>query len=117
VAYSELEKLVEDAWHQYVKLAALNYVVHPALPVLFFGDINQYFGSERRVITVGLNPSHFEFPKETPFTRFPEMARYSNKSFSPQGGLQLIKLLSEYFRVNPYTQWFKSVDLHPYLTQ
>jgi hypothetical protein len=50
-----------------------DFVVDPAIPILFFGNSNRYFKSPLRVITVGKNPSNEEFPKDDPFSRFPEM--------------------------------------------
>lgn len=40
------------------------------MPILFFGDGNEYFSSELKVITLGLNPSRAEFPEEDRFQRF-----------------------------------------------
>ena len=45
--------------------------VKPAVPILFFGDLDAYRASPLRVLTVGLNPSGHEFPADQPFRRFP----------------------------------------------
>lgn len=98
---SELGEVVEGAWRSYGRAAALGSRVTPAVPILFFGDIDAYFRSQLRVVTVGLNPSSREFPTDDPFGRFPlaegidcaDLGRY-------------VDALSAYFRADPYAGWF-----------
>ena len=45
--------------------------VVPAVPILFFGNLDAYQASPVRVLTAGLNPSRHEFPADRPFRRFP----------------------------------------------
>lgn len=98
---SEFSEVVEEAWRSYCRAAALGSRVTPAVPILFFGDVDAYFGSRLRVLTVGLNPSSREFPTDDPFQRFPlaegidcaDLERY-------------LDALSAYFRADPYAGWF-----------
>ena len=98
---SELGEAVEGAWRCYGRAAASGSAVAPAVPILFFGDVDAYFGSRLRVVTVGLNPSSREFPADDPFGRFPlaegidcaDVERY-------------VDALAAYFRVDPYAGWF-----------
>jgi hypothetical protein len=46
-------------------------VVRPAIPILFFGDIQQYRRSPLRIVTVGLNPSLAEFSDNWSAGAFP----------------------------------------------
>ena len=55
-------ELVAAAWRAYDAAAALPSRVTPAAPILFFGNLDAYRASLLRVLTVGLNPSHKEFP-------------------------------------------------------
>jgi len=50
------------------------------------------------VITVGLNPSHVEFPADDPFQRFPGGAGGDPHAY--------LSSLNGYFRTEPYTKWF-----------
>ena len=58
-----------------------------------------------RVLTVGKNPSRFEFPRNEPFRRFP----------LAEGGLDLepsryLDAVSGYFRTDPYRGWFNAFE-------
>ena len=98
---SQLGEVVEGAWRSFGRAAVLGSAVTPAVPILFFGDVDAYFGSRLRVVTVGLNPSSREFPTDDPFRRFPlaegidcaDVERY-------------LDALSAYFRADPYAGWF-----------
>ncbi len=77
----------------------------PAVPILFFGDLDAYVNSQPRVLTVGLNPSRNEFPQGDPFQRFPlaEDATAGDQQ-------RYLDALSAYFRTRPYAQWFNSFE-------
>src|SRR5438045_443329 len=68
-----LGELAARAWEQHRRagFAAHSYLVRPSIPILFFGDSERYQTSRARVLTVGLNPSHEEFPEKAPYARFP----------------------------------------------
>jgi hypothetical protein len=66
--------------------------------VLYFGDRHAYESSPRKVITVGLNSSHQEFPSDEPFRRFPDA-----NGGDPDRHLGS---LDSYFQTKPYTKWF-----------
>ena len=58
------------------QLSNQNFIVKPSLPILYFGDLNEYFNSEIKIVTVALNPSDMEFKryksdKNYSFYRFP----------------------------------------------
>ena len=98
---SELGEVVEGAWRSYGRAAALGSAVTPAVPILFFGDVDAYFGSRLRVLTVGLNPSSREFPTDDPFQRFPLAEGIDRADLD-----QYLDALSAYFRADPYAGWF-----------
>lgn len=102
-------QLLSQSWSAYDRLKTHEYVVHPAIPILFFGDSKRYFLSPLRVITVGLNPSDAEFPKEDRFSRFPNtstMAADPAQRESPRH----LAALDAYFCTNPYRPWFASFE-------
>lgn len=104
MAGENLTTLVQGAWEAY-ECAPSSCRVTPAMPILFFGDLDGYFSSHIRVLTVGLNPSGHEFPKYSPFQRFPGC-----NETSPEDGARYLKSLNDYFRENPYKRWFRAYD-------
>jgi hypothetical protein len=101
-----LEALGARAWqiHRRAEADALEHLVRPSVPILFFGDSESYLASRVRVLTVGLNPSREEFPRANPFSRF----QYS-ESVDASADLDLtayLRSLNDYFRLNPYRKWF-----------
>ena len=79
--------------------------VTPAVPILFFGDLDAYCASPLRVVTVGLNPSLHEFPAGEPFSRFP--LAEDNRDREPA---RYLDAMSAYFRTDPYHQWFSAFE-------
>tara|TARA_B100001173_G_scaffold279910_1_gene262995 strand:- start:2607 stop:3527 length:921 start_codon:yes stop_codon:yes gene_type:complete len=76
------------------------YVVKQSIPILFFGDIEEYFSSKIKIVTAALNPSDKEFIDEDskPIDRFPEKNKKDNNYTA----------LKNYFKKknNPYRDWF-----------
>lgn len=79
--------------------------VSPAVPILFFGDVDAYASSPLCILTVGLNPSSEEFPARRPFKRFPLAADV--KAADRQ---RYVRALSAYFRTDPYGVWFRNFE-------
>ena len=96
-----LREEVSVAWRLFERAAALEARVTPAVPILFFGDVEAYVVSPLRVVTVGLNPSLSEFPRDDPFRRFP-LAATTHRG----GPERYLDALSAYFRADPYRRWF-----------
>ena len=102
---AKLHEVAERAWRAFEHASALPSRVVPAIPILFFGDLDAYCSSKTRVLTVGLNPSLREFPTEAPFKRFPlaESAKISEPGI-------YIDALSAYFQIEPYGRWFSAFE-------
>ncbi len=81
-----------------------SFVVNPSLPILYFGDLDEYLTSPLKVVTVGKNPSDNEFRiKRTDpysFCRF--------KRWKPHRA-NLIDTLNPYFREAPLS-WFSCYE-------
>ncbi len=100
-----LVQAVMQARRAFDRAARWTCCVKPAVPILFFGDLDAYRASPLRVLTVGLNPSLHEFPADDPFRRFPlaegslggEPSRY-------------LDAMSAYFRTDPYVKWFSAFE-------
>lgn len=86
-------------------------VVDPAIPILFFGDLDAYRTSPLKIVTAALNPSKMEFPSDKPFERFPAAAGlrdvHTSKDFASYR-----EALVSYFYPNqaPYRRWFSSLE-------
>ena len=104
-----ISSLVERAWEAFGRAALRPSRVDPAVPILFFGDLDAYRGSPLRALTVGLNPSLHEFPPPSPFRRFPLAA-----VAAPGDHDRYLAALSAYFTTDPYRRWFGAFE--PLLT-
>jgi hypothetical protein len=103
-----LLRLLPRSWAAYDRLRTHDFIVRPAIPILFFGDSDRYFASRLRVITVGLNPSKAEFPEQTRFSRFPSMENTAAPVRRKPS--RHLKALNAYFREDPYRGWFASFE-------
>ena len=100
-----LTELADEAWGSFARAAALPSRVSPAVPILFFGDVDAYRNSPLRVLTVGLNPSLEEFPAEKAFLRFPLAATPTAEDRD-----SYLDALSAYFVTEPYRNWFRHFE-------
>ena len=100
-----LVQALMQAWHAFDRASGLSSRVAPAMPILFFGDVDAYRISPLRVLTVGLNPSLHEFPADEPFRRFAlaEGAREQEPS-------RCLDAMSAYYRSDPYRGWFSAFE-------
>lgn len=98
-------ELIEKAKKYYNDYKKEGFVVKPSLPILYFGDIDAYFKSKIKIITVGKNPSNKEFElskSDKSFIRFPEW---------DEGRYNLTQVLNGYFENDhPYRRWFNSYE-------
>lgn len=97
-----LTRMARKARRLYEKNKGCDWLVEPAGPVMFFGDLTAFNSSHPRVATAGKNPSHREFPGEEHFTRFP--------GADSADECQYLSALCRYFRSNPYKRWFKHYE-------
>ena len=96
------EKLLKESIDYYNELKTLNCVVKNSMPIVFFGDLDNYIKQDYKIITAALNPSDIEFlnNKNDDYSckyRFPD---YNNTTAS------LEKSCKNYFKNNPYHKWF-----------
>ena len=100
-----LSEPVALAWRAFDRVADRTCRVTPAVPILFFGDLDAYRASSLRVVTVGLNPSLLEFPAGEPFSRFPLAG--NNRVREPS---RYLDAMSAYFYTEPYRRWFNAFE-------
>jgi hypothetical protein len=92
----ELTPLYQRAISHFRAFEAEPWIVKPSIPVLYFGDLQAYAASPRKIVTVGLNPSNVEFEEQ----RF---CAEGHPALEPDA---LEQALSGYFQLNPYSRWF-----------
>ena len=102
-----LNEVVKKAWSAFERAGALSSCVVPAVPILFFGDLQAYCTSETRVLTIGKNPSLEEFPAGSPFGRFPLA-----ENITADASDVYLDALCAYFRADscPYRDWFNAYE-------
>ena len=100
-----LARSVERAWEAFDRASSQPSRVTPSVPILFFGDLDAYWTSPLRVVTVGLNPSRHEFPDGDPFRRFP----LGGDSSDREPG-RYLDAMSAYFVTEPYSNWFNAFE-------
>lgn len=94
---SRLKALIEKYLADFKAKRNLPFVVKDSIPVVWFGDLEKYSASQRKIVTVALNPSCEEFSDK----------RFNVDADSVQA---LYSTLNEYFRVKPYDRWFKRFE-------
>ena len=99
---ARLIPVVKEAWGAY---ECADSRVRSSMPILFFGDLDAYFKSSFRMVTVGLNPSLKEFPEGSPFKRFPAC-----KKITVADCERYLDGLCSYFSQQPYSSWFGFYD-------
>lgn len=112
---ANLRSLIKICWTDYKKLE-MNHpslVVNNSIPILWFGDIDNYFDSEKRIVTVALNPSNKEFMDKGHVgveVRFPSAKTIVNKAILGNNDCDTYKqAMCEYFWKNRLS-WFCSFE-------
>ena len=95
-----LESLVQECFQLYLQTYnTFLPITNPSIPILYFGNYPTYKKSETKIITVGLNPSHKEFPLEDRFLRFRKAEETSPSPDLDQYNVRLLRdSLNEYFK-------------------
>lgn len=103
-----IESLVQECFQHYLQTHNTSLpITSPSIPILYFGDYPSYTKSETKIITVGLNPSHREFPPEDRFLRFRKAEKVSKSSNLTHLEIQLfLDSLNDYYKDEPYSKWF-----------
>lgn len=113
-----LELYINKCWKDFLKKKSLSVVCNPSIPILWFGNYDEYVSSEKKILTVGLNPSSMEFKEKRSSTvfdvniRFPAASTLVNKSVLTQQKIDLYKrAMNEYFSIGTdYWTWFESFE-------
>lgn len=75
--------LLEKSMRHYDEYKSKKFIVSPSIPILYFGDIEEYASSKIKIVTVALNPSSLEFKQHkdevhSSFFRFSDWEKTKN---------------------------------------
>ena len=97
----ELNTILKEYISDFISKQNLPYVVKPAIPIVWFGDMEKYKNSPQKIVTIGINPSLEEFSEK----------RFNIVNLGNENSVyELINTLNSYFTYNPYTKWFNSFE-------
>ncbi len=104
-----IEEIIQRSWGVHQQLMndpqGKGCLVQDSIPILWFGDMEAYWGAKRKIVTVGLNPSLKEFPKDK--DRFPmASALHGKKTLAPKDIKAYSAAMNAYFETEPYSKWF-----------
>lgn len=100
--------IVSDCFHDYYGPDNPACVLRDVVPILWFGDMDAYWASEKKIVTVAVNPSDKEFIVNGVCSinnRFPG-APANYDSHNPQHFVAYMNAMNGYFKNNAYTKWF-----------
>lgn len=106
-----LDLIVLDTWRAFLPFIGNDCIITPSIPVLWFGDYDAYTNSQRKIVTVSINPSYREFVAEngnvSVALRFPKAAHLEGKQCLSSSDIYDYRTaLNAYFSVNPYMFFF-----------
>lgn len=108
-----IEGIVKRGWINHRNLMessqVKDYMIQDSIPILWFGDMEAYCHSKRKIVTVGLNPSLKEFPKDK--DRFPQASGLRGKKTLGAKDVEIyVAAMNAYFETEPYSKWFNHFE-------
>lgn len=114
-----LKEIISGCWSDFQEYKSTSpmILVNPSIPILWFGDIEEYRKSNLKVVTIGLNPSNIEFTKNNKSDEYDISLRFKKAS-----GLQDVlddndirsyyEAMNNYFNIEnePYKRWFNNFE-------
>jgi len=97
----DLSNIMQEYISDFLNKQNLPYVVTPSIPIVWFGDMEEYNKSPTKIVTVGLNPSLDEFTEK----RFDIIDLKRSDATD-----KLARTLNLYFKDNPYMRWFDGFE-------
>ena len=77
------------------------------IPIVWFGNLNQYQKSKTKIVTVSINPSFHEFEGN----RFKDEKIIREEIDKKEYSIDLmIQNFNDYFKINPYMKWFNAYE-------
>ena len=107
---SALEELIVKYCDDFYSKMGFSYVAKNSIPVIWFGNVQQYFKSPTKILTIALNPSCIEFPKWGK-QRFQDLTVLRKDIILKEYPIDLLtNNYNDYFRYNPYMSWFNHYE-------
>ena len=108
-----LEDIIQNCWRIHREMLEdprrKTCIVQDSIPILWFGDMEAYCHSKRKIVTVGLNPSLQEFPKDK--DRFPKTSGLRGKKTLGAKDVEIyVAAMNAYFETEPYSKWFNHFE-------
>ena len=108
IPITNINAIVSDCFHDYYGPDNPACVLRDVVPILWFGDMDAYWASEKKIVTVAVNPSDKEFIVNGVCSinnRFPG-APANYDSHNPQHFVAYMNAMNGYFKNNAYTKCF-----------
>ena len=99
------QNLYKNAINYYNSYKNESFVVKPSIPILYFGNYEEYKISEKKIITCALNPSSIEF-----FNSISNDINFRFHNNALNSSSDYFNSLNNYFIKNPYKRWFNSFE-------
>lgn len=112
----KLASLMDAYWKDFAEKRDESFVVKPSIPIIWFGDMEAYRKSKRKIVTVAINPSNREFMEndggtQYSFCRFRGGEKLWKKDALTADDRKLLYAsLNSYFKDSPYTFWFNAFE-------
>ena len=101
-----LKEIIRKYCDDFHSKMGFNYVAKDSIPIVWFGNVERYFKSPTKMLTIALNPSCIEFPKWGK-QRFQDLTTLRREIILKEFPIDLlINNYNDYFRYNPYMHWF-----------
>jgi hypothetical protein len=106
IMHQKIFELTNSILKQY-SLVNQTSTVKGVIPILWFGDMNKYFNSDKKIVTVSLNPSNNEFGNDKKGIAYNTQYRFPDYDGTIES---LVIAFNNYFKLNrnPYNSWFKA---------
>ncbi len=112
-----LKQVISDCWADFQEYQGTkpSILVSPSIPILWFGNLEEYQKSKLKVVTVGLNPSNVEFAENKNSKEFDIDLRFSKanglkKSMDNNDIVKYYEAMNDYFIAKPYKKWFNHFE-------
>jgi len=104
-----LQSLTQSVLHKFNGISGNHSTIPNTIPILYFGDADAYFQSQRRIISVALNPSDIEF-LDPSFSTKTHSVSFRFPSAISGNISNIVAAYNEYFKKNPYHKWFQHFE-------
>lgn len=112
----DLFRIIDMYWDDFNNKRELPGVIPSFIPIVWFGDMDAYFKSKIKTVTIALNPSWHELSSDgqklnLSYQRFIGADTLLSKTkLNDSEKEKLTSIYNNYFREDPYYSWFLCYD-------